>query len=231
MLAGVASWVASTFGPVAETVFEVSHLSTVTGIRLFDGRVIVVKARAGVVRARTCVAGQAALHEDGFPCPAPLCEVVDIDGLAVHAEEYIDAAAPYVVEGTASHADLLASLLADLVSRADRLALSPPTPATMWLAWDHDGSGAWPRLHESPPLPEAMESVGWLTEVAERVRRRLRFPAGDLVVAHGDWEAQNMAQRDDGSLVVHDWDSLVHRPEPAIVGAAAATFASGREQP
>src|SRR3954471_12129342 len=123
MLPGVASWVASTFGPVAETVFEVSHLSTVTGIRLCDGRVIVVKARGGVARARTCVAGQAALHEDGFPCPAPLCQVIDIDGLAVHAEEYISAA-PYLVDTTAADADVLASLLADLVARADRLALS-----------------------------------------------------------------------------------------------------------
>ena len=40
-----------------------------------------------------------------------------------------------------------------------------------------------------------------------------------------------MAQRDDGSIVVHDWDSLAHRPEAAIVGAAAATFASGHDRP
>jgi Ser/Thr protein kinase RdoA (MazF antagonist) len=98
----------------------------------------------------------------------------------------------------------------------------------MWLAWDHPGSSSWPVLEEQPPHPAAMASQDWLEEIVERLRIRLSDLTGPMVVGHGDWEAQNMVWREDGSgLVVHDWDSLAYRPEPAIVGAAAATFASG----
>src|SRR5437764_12517277 len=40
-----------------------------------------------------------------------------------------------------------------------------------------------------------------------------------------------MGWRDDRVYVVHDWDSLATAPEAALVGAAAATFPSGHEQP
>ena len=103
----------------------------------------------------------------------------------------------------------------------------------MWLAWDHGGPDTWPAVEEPPPHPDAMATENWLTELAERARRRLlHADLGAVIVAHGDWEAQNMAVRTtDGVLVVHDWDSLATRPEATFVGAAAATFASGAEQP
>jgi hypothetical protein len=230
MHADVASWVESTFGSVAETLFEVAHLSSVTGLRLDDGRALVVKVRGGVERARACVAGQAALHDDGFLCPAPLSPVVDVDGLAVHAEEYISGDR-HSVGANASDADVLATVLADLVERSRRLVLPPPEPAPMWLGWDHEGPDVWPPLEEAPPHPHSMISERWLTDIVESVRLRLAAADGEMVVAHGDWEAQNMARRhEDGALVVHDWDSLVYRHEAAVVGAAAATFASD-EQP
>jgi Ser/Thr protein kinase RdoA (MazF antagonist) len=231
MSTAVTDWIETSFGaPVAETLFEISHLSAVTGVRLADGRELVVKVRGGVERARACVAGQAALHADGFACPAPLASVGVVNGLAVHAEEYVSGRR-HSVEATSEDADDLASLLADLVGRSHRLALPRPAPAPMWMAWDHHGPGGWPPLEEQPPHPDAMDTEGWLTDIAERVRMRLSRIDTAEVVAHGDWEAQNMARRaDDDVLIVHDWDSLVARPEPAVAGAAAATFASG-EQP
>jgi hypothetical protein len=225
----VATWVESAFGPIGETFFEVSHLSSVTGVRLEDGHRIVVKVRGGLDRARACVAGQAALHDDGFPCPAPLSPVMELDGLAVHVEEYIPGHR-YEASPDVHHADELASLLADLLVRSQRLNLPRPEPAPMWLAWDHPGSASWPPLEEQPPQPEAMASQGWLHEIVERLRARLSDITGPMVVGHGDWEAQNMAWRDDGrGVIVHDWDSLAYRPEAAIVGAAAATFTSGAQ--
>lgn len=230
VLPSVASWVTATVGPIAERLFDVSHLSSVTGLRLADGRRVVVKVRGGVERAQACVAGQKALQEDGFPAPAPLSPVVEIEALAVHVEEFV-AGTRHSVTATESGADALATLLADLVVRSRRLHLPPPEPPPLWLAWDHAGPGAWPPLEERPPHPDALEPEGWLADIVDRVRRRLSEPEGEFVVAHGDWEAQNMAQRADGQIVVHDWDSLAHRPEAAIVGAAAATFASGPDQP
>lgn len=226
----VGSWVNATFGEVADVLFEVAHLSSVTGLRLRGGGVLVIKVRGRLERARACVAAQAAFHNDGFPCPAPLSPVVAIDGRAVHAEEYIPGRPFSIRAAHNTGADDLATLLADLILRSRRLKPKAPQPAPMWLAWDHHGPGTWPPLEDKPPFPDALASEGWLTEIVERIRQRLARAAGDLVVGHGDWEAQNMAIREsDGSLVVHDWDSLSCRSEPALVGAAAATFASGNQ--
>lgn len=226
----VAAWIETTFGAApVETLFEVSHLSDVTGLRLADGRDVVVKVRGGLERARACVAGQFALHADGFPCPAPLTSVVAIGGLAVHAEEYVDGSRHHAEAGY-EDADELAALLADLVQRSRRLHPPQPRPAPMWLAWDHDGPGSLAELEELPPHPHAMDTAAWLSEIFERLQRRLAQTELEEVVGHGDWEAQNMAWRADRQeLVVHDWDSLVTRPEAALAGAAAATFASGAQ--
>ena len=217
--------------PPAEVLFAVSHLSAVAGLRLVDGREIVVKARGGFDRARACVAAQAALQLDGFPCPKPLTEVCEVAGYAVHAEEHVPGGKELI--GTENDVvDAYASLLADLLCRGRRLALPRPRPAPMWLWWDHSSAGAWPDLEAPPPFLEREPTTGWLAELATRVRVRLRSVCLEEIVGHGDWEAQNMTWASRSHVhVVHDWDSLAVRPEAALVGAAAATFPSGRVQP
>jgi hypothetical protein len=44
------------------------------------------------------------------------------------------------------------------------------------------------------------------------------------VAGHADWEEPNLRWIDRRLLVVHDWDSIVSRPEAAIAGVAAAVF-------
>ena len=227
----VAAWVTRRLGSApAVTLFEVAHLSVVTALRLEDGRELVVKTRRGLRRARACVAGQAALHADGFACPRPLTAVEEVGGLAVHAESYVPGGGHLVGTGP-EVTDAFAVLLADLIARARRLGVPRPEPAPLWLAWDHPGPGSWPALEEPPPHPHAVDGAEWLTEVVTRLRRRLDSVNLDEVVGHGDWENQNMAWDSPGQIrVVHDWDSLTTRPEAALAGAAAATFATG-DQP
>jgi hypothetical protein len=215
-------WIETTFGTsIAEELFAVSHLSEVVGVRLNDGAEIVVKVRPGVRRARACVAGQAALRRDGFPCPRPLKGVDEVEGLAVHGEEY-EPGDPGPPTTTSQLVDGLAELLADLIGRSRRLRLEAPRPQPMWLAWDHAGADVWPDdPWEKPP--------DWLAELARRARVRLLRAELDEVVGHGDWEIQNMAWRDGRVHVVHDWDSLTATAESALVGAAAATFPSGAQ--
>ena len=63
-------WVEEGLGArVAVQLFRHEHLSVAVGLRLDDGRDVVVKVRPGVGRAAVCVAAQAALHGDGYPCP------------------------------------------------------------------------------------------------------------------------------------------------------------------
>jgi hypothetical protein len=44
------------------------------------------------------------------------------------------------------------------------------------------------------------------------------------VVGHADWEEPNLRWINRRLHVVHDWDSIVSRPEAASVGVAAAVF-------
>lgn len=229
MAEGIGRWVADTFGAdPAEEIFSACHLSEVVGYRLSDGREVVVKARPGVERASRCVAAQAALFADGFPCPEPLTEVAEVNGLAVHAEAYVPGEERLVGTDLAT-ADRFAAVLADLQARLDRLDPDPPLGPPMWLSWDHLEAGIWPEEGVDYPEGTRVAVPPWLTDIARRVRERMRTVRLPEVVGHADWETQHLRWRGGRLLVVHDWDSLSLRSEAALVGAAAATFASDRQ--
>jgi hypothetical protein len=64
----------------------------------------------------------------------------------------------------------------------------------------------------------------WLARVAAAVRGHLRGHAGDRVIGHGDWLPENLSWHGPHLIAVHDWDSMICQPEPAIAGLAAASF-------
>jgi hypothetical protein len=108
-----------------------------------SGDVVVLKARAGIERAAACVEGQRRLRSDGFPCPAPLTAVEEVNGLGVHAEEYVPGGAE--LEGHSDEVAVsFASLLADLVGRLERLEVPVPPGTPIWAGWDHQGIDLWP---------------------------------------------------------------------------------------
>lgn len=198
-----------------EVLFVVSHLSEVVGLRLADGRTVVVKRRADESRrARQCVAAQRLLADDGFPCPRPLTDVVIRSGFATHAEQLVEGGQVETEDGPAA-AVRSAELLADLARRLSTVPLEPPSPNPEWVRWD------------SPPQrQEAADLPGWIKAVSRRVQAKLREGRLPSVLGHADWEAQNMRWLRDQPLVVHDWDSLAWLPEAALVGTAAGVFAS-----
>jgi phosphotransferase family enzyme len=201
-----------------ELLFGVSHLSEVVGLRLDDGNEVVLKRRADPARrAPRCVAAQLALASAGFPCPAPLTDVVFVEGSAIHAERLVPGG-ELETEETPAAAARSAVLLADLVRRLAAHELEPPLPNPEWVSWD-----APPQRHTGREGPE------WLEDTRARVRAKLAACELPRVLGHADWEAQNMRWRDDRPLVVHDWDSLAFLPEAAIVGTAAGVFASHAE--
>ena len=224
----IRAWVTRTLlaEPVTE-IFSTHHMSTVTGYRLSDGREVVVKARPGLDRAARCVAAQAALYRDGFPCPEPLSEVTEVEGMAVHAEAYVIGEERRAGSGRDTAA-LFASVLADLQDRLERLDPEPPRGKPLWLAWDHREIGVWPEEGVDYPGGVRVEPPSWLTEIAARVRQRLQAVALPEIVGHADWESQHLRWKGEDLLVVHDWDSLSSCWEAGLVGAAAATFASDR---
>jgi len=198
--------------------FCVTHLSEVVGVRLADGREVVVKRRVDESgRAGRCVTAQRLLAEQGFPCPMPLTDAIVSDGVAVHAERFVGGG-EVETKDTPEAAARSGRLLADLVRRLAALDLDPPLPNPEWVRWD-----AMLEPHAAPAVP------AWIEDATRRVQAKL---AGcDLlpVLGHADWEAQNLRWRHGEAHAVHDWDGLAWLPEPAIAGSAAGIFASHGE--
>jgi hypothetical protein len=212
----VDAWCRSFLGSAAgELLFGISHLSEVVGVRLDDGREVVLKRRPDESgRAGTCVSAQRLLAEGGFPCPPPLTEAVFDGGFVVHAEQFLGGGEPETAE-TAAAAARSAILLADLVRRLASFALEPPLPNPEWVRWD-----SLPERHAAASVPS------WLDETQRRVQAKLAGCSLPPVLGHADWEAQNMRWLRGEPLVVHDWDSLAWLPEAALAGTGAGVFAS-----
>jgi hypothetical protein len=197
--------------PVAR-LLEAGQMSRVAGVRLDDGRCVVVKSRPDERgRARACVAVQLALAERGFPCARPLTGVTLNGGFATHAEEWRPGGEVARGDDPATAARF-AALLAELMAGAAAQRVAPPLPNPAWVRWD-----------EPAPDGEPDAAVG---EIARRVRARLAAAALPSVVGHADWETQNLRWHGTEPYAVHDWDSLAWLPEAAIAGAACGAFAS-----
>ena len=130
------------------------------------------------------------------------------------------------VAGPAPFAALLARLIGSAPAPAAVPSLVPSPP---WTGWDHPGRGLWPGLDEHGQDLNLVGGPGWVDDAARRVRERLTPAPGRLCIGHGDWETPNIRWTGRDPFVVHDWDSVIAQPEPAIVGLAAAMWPRAEE--
>ena len=145
----LASWCRRWLGaPPAEQLFEAGYLSTVKGLRLADGREVVIKVRPRMSRLAGCAVVHRALWTAGFPCPEPLVDVQPLDGYAATAETLVlDAGEP---PPDSELAALSAAALARLVELGpDPGAVPSLAPSPSWTGWDHAEPGLWPTSEES----------------------------------------------------------------------------------
>ena len=201
--------------------FEVAHLSRVTGLRLTDGREVVVKVRPPAERIQACVHVQRHLWAVGFPCPEPLAGPQLLGTMTATAEAFVPGGSR--LEPGADSPQLFAEALAELVRLAPPMTALPTlAPPPAWIFWDHDQRGTWPLPDDrDDDLNRSLEPA-WLEEVGQRVRRRLTQCHQPPVVGHTDWEEPNLRWMDRRLHVVHDWDSIASRPEAVLAGVAAA---------
>lgn len=219
----LADWCLSHLGaPVERVLFRSGFLSDVVGVELTDGQRAVVKARPYQARLAGCLQVQAALAGQGFPCPRPLTGATRLHGLAVSAETELSGGTPLSAE---AGPDPAAALLARLVASApDPQAVPDLSPSPPWAGWDHPGSRLWPDLDEHGQDLNLVAAPDWVDAAARRVRERLLSTPARRCIGHSDWESQNLRWSGLDPLVVHDWDSVVAQPEPAVVGLAAAMW-------
>ena len=220
----LAEWCARWLGarPATE-LFGTGNLSAVTGLRLADGREVVVKVRPSAPRLAGCAVVHRALWSAGFPCPEPLVDLQPLGGYAASAEALV----PDVDQPPDGE---LAAFSAAGLARLVELAPSPGsvpslTPSPSWVGWDHDEPGLWPTPEDFDADLNAYPEPRWLDRVASAARASLRcVRAGDPVIGHGDWHPGNLRWHGPELTAVHDWDSVICQPEPAIAGFAAVSF-------
>ncbi|HWG25032.1 hypothetical protein [Actinospica sp.] len=206
----------------ARELFRCGHLSQVFAAELADGRRVVIKGRSSDPRIAGCVAVQEHLSRTGFPCPVPLTGPVELGGLTVTAETLVPGGSQLPVDGGA---EPFAALLARLISCAPSAAAVPSlAPSPPWTGWDHPGARLWPDRDDRGGDLNTSPGPAWVDDAARRVRERLNACVAPVRIGHGDWESQNIRWSGSNPLAVHDWDSVIAQPEPAIVGLAAAVW-------
>jgi Phosphotransferase enzyme family len=219
----LADWCLRWLGaPPAAELFETGYLSAVTGLRLTDGRHVVIKVRPRESRLAGCALVHRALWRAGYPCPEPLVDLQPLNGYAASAEVLV----PGVDDPPGGD---LAALSAAALARLVRLAPSPRSvpslmPSPSYAGWDHTEPGLWPRPEDRDVDLNTYPEPQWLDRVAAAVRGRLRGHIRDPIIGHGDWWPGNLCWQGPELIAVYDWDSVICQPEPAVAGFAAVSF-------
>jgi hypothetical protein len=231
----LSAWCRKHLGAVpADVLMRDEHMSDIFGLRLTDGREVVVKARPDQNgRAATCVEVQRLLADRGFPCPPPLTGVTVHEGRAIHAEEWRPGGEMLLGDDPPT-ARRFGGLLARMVELASDIevggtapgAVTAPLPNPEWVRWDHDDHGPWPAIPYHDTRSAGVTLPEPLLDAATRLRDRLSVVFLPRVLGHADWESQNLRWQGGEPWMVHDWDSLAYLPEAAIAGSAAGAFAS-----
>jgi hypothetical protein len=169
------------------------------------------------------------MFESGYPCPEPLSGPAPFGDGTATAEVYVPGGA---VLPAAERAPLLfAEAFARLIKLAPRPAEVPSLdPAPSWAAWNHAGTGLWPRPEDIDIDLNSVPGPDWIDRAGHCARDRLRTGASEAVIGHSDWLAGNLRWRDDELLVVHDWDSTAADSEDVLAGFAAALYSTVSEK-
>jgi len=210
---------------VEEPLFFESSVGSVFGLRLADGREVVIKAHQPTEPLDYLKAVQTVcrhLAASGFPCPRPLLAPRPL-GLGHATVEELRADGDWADAHDPAVRRRMAELLAALFDLGrDFVDLPGLRPGLLNRV--EDGS-IWPRPHSAIFDFEATATgAEWIDELALRARSVLEQPVGVRVLGHVDWSVKHFRFRDGEVTAIYDWDSLAVDREPVIVGEAARGF-------
>lgn len=221
----LAQWCLEHLGsPPAEQLFRSGHLSAVIGVRLIDGREVVVKIRPGSPRIAGCVDVQRRMCLAGYPCPQPLTDPMPFGSHVATAEAYVPGGAMLPNSDPAvAFAGAFAWLVRLAPCPAEVSTLDPPPS---WADWNQNGDALWPRPEGGEVDLNEVPGAEWIDDVGRRARDRLRAGDSEPMIGHCDWLAGNLRWSGDALLVVHDWDSMIVDSEAVLAGFAAALYST-----
>jgi hypothetical protein len=209
----------------AGEIFRSGYLSAVIGLRLADGREVVVKVRPSSPRIAACVEVQRRMFEAGYPCPRPLTGAAPFGDDVATAEAYVPSGGilPSADHASQAFAEAFAWLIR-LAPRPEEVAALDPAPS--WAAWNHAENGLWPSPEEGDVNLNQVAGPQWIDDAGRQARDRLRADGSEAVIGHCDWLAGNLRWSKDALLVVHDWDSMTADSEAVLAGFAAALYST-----
>ena len=184
-----------------------------SGLRLTDGRALVVKVRPWQQRLIACGQVQEHLHSKGFPAPQVLVSPTQQGDFAISAETLVNGGE--LLETDSGSAAQFAEALHLLVQEAPRVeSVGSLDPSPAWVGWDHKATRLWPDPDDRPGDLNTLDRRRWLDDVGAAAREQLLALDQPLVIGHGDWYSANLRWTHRRLRVVHDWDSVIPSPKP-----------------
>jgi hypothetical protein len=211
---------------IADSLFYESSVGAVCGVRLVDGRRVVVKVHQSsrsldFLKAIVCV--QHYLISYGYPCTKPLLDPRTLALGIATIEEFVDEGVYHEAYDPAirrSMAEMLAWLI-HLTRKPDAIPSVQPSSLDLRLP----AGVIWPTPHSKLFDFEATATgAEWIDEIARRAQEITLHGAGQLVIGHTDWGVKHFRYVGKKVRVIYDWDSLRFEKEPIIVGHAASYF-------
>jgi hypothetical protein len=220
---------------VAGYYFATASVGATHGLRLCDGRDVVLKARQPLLENPSLMLTDAMLDTvssvmrflsaRGYSCPEPLIEARPLGRGNATLETFIDGPE----RGDGFEPDCRRAIARALY---ELLALLREVPFAIEHLRHFARDGAlYPPPHSKLfdfSLPTAL---GPAIDAVARRARALEAHASQPVLGHADWKVEHL--RFDGPRVVavYDWDSLAYCPETELVGIAAHGFTADWGRP
>jgi hypothetical protein len=211
-------------GSPAQRELFTAGIGRVHGLRLHDCRDVVVKihpAATSLTKLQATHQAQLSLVDAGFPCPRPVIAPASLPGHGPITVEYLVTGGGPGRPRTAAHRTAMVEAFhwhSDLLRAqpASGMLREPPGWADL-----RTRASIWPRPHDPTLRFAACPEVRWIDELAAAALDELRRFSGPVILAHCDWESQNMLFNGPRLHVVFDWDSLLVERAACLVGLAA----------
>lgn len=211
---------------IDEFLFYESSQGAVFGLRLQDGRRVVIKAHQptrSIAFLSAVYHVQHYLVEQHYPCPKPLLGPTPLVHGYATVEElidegiYTDAHIPAIRRSMAEKLAQLIELTHDFRNVADFQS------TTFTQAFE--AGRLWSTPHSKIFDFEATaQEAEWIDEIARKARETLMRATGEFVIGHTDWSVKHFRYVDGKVRVIYDWDSLARDRETIIVAGAARGF-------
>jgi hypothetical protein len=208
--------------------FYRSSIGSTHGVRLEDGREVVIKVRPppetnprlSLDRKSLEAVGAVMtwLSERNYPCPKLLLGPAPLARGLATVEEFLDCGQRgngFEPECRKTIASGLAELIELLWSFKDEVSC---------LKHFQRGASLYPQPHSKLfDFEKTAKGAQWIDAFAERARQA-EAHQGTPVLGHADWRVEHLRFEHGQIVATYDWDSLALRPETELVGVSACGF-------